>query len=180
MYFEDYRKTIKKNIVFILTLSALGALAAFLSTSYIKSGYSIQETMFLKVDETNIQPDKNIDLQLLTDTAAALISSQNFQRPEGFIGAATTAKKIAPQIIMVSTISPEEELTKNAHKGVISKFNSTSGDFITNANVQLAPTGEAQNPTKKIFNSKILAAFGALIGFAAALTIISISKYFKI
>ncbi len=180
MYLDDCIKIVKKNFIFILTITILGAFTAFMSTSFIKSGYNTQQTMFLSVEKTNPNVIESIDLHALTDTAIALISSQDFQQSVDAAGATSQAKKLAPQVLVISTTSPSKQITKSAHDQIISLFNSRASELIKNAKVELIPTGKAADPTKKIFNSKILAGFGALIGFAISLTIISISRYFKV
>src|SRR3989344_1169873 len=153
---------IKKNILFIIILAVLGSLVAFMSTSFIESGFSAQKTVFVRVKAITNQQNEGIDLQALTDTTVALISSPDFQGDAVGQNASITARKLAPQVITISVTSPNARVSNDALENAISKFNHKAESLITNAGVELVPTGESTQQARKVLNPKILAAFGAL------------------
>lgn len=157
----------------------IGAAVAFISTSFLTSGYTLTQTLFLKAEKLEITQEENIDLQHLSDTVSAIITSPDFQSsltPNVHL----VAKKIAPQVITISTTTPTLETTKQVQVSAIQKFNSNANQWTNNVRMELVPIGSPQEPAKRVLNNKILAIFGALLGTISAFTIISVSRYFKL
>lgn len=180
MYLAKLAAMIKKNLIFILTVVVLGALIAYISSSFVQSGYRQERTMFLKVEERPGGPQGRIDRQALTDTVAALIASTDFQRGISTSGVSAAARKQAPQVITITTTSQRPELSRQALENIVSKFNSTSATLITDSDVELVSLGELSEPEMKILSPKLLAIFGALVGLTVALAIILIYQFFKL
>lgn len=180
MQLSNYLKILKKNFVFIVTLTALGAIVAFASTSFIKSGVIFERTLFVKITETSSNINLRVDVQALTDTTVAYLQSTDFLNSTGSDGASVSVRKQAPQVVKLTVTSQSAVTSKEISKAVTSTFNQRVKDLISTAQVELVETGDPNEPAIQVLNSKILAVFGAFLGFTLSLVVMAISQYFKI
>lgn len=181
MEIQIYLKILRKNAFFIVAMVLIGAIIAFSSTRFLKSGYKNDMVYFLTVSGSS-SPDTNqrLDPTNITDTAVAILTSQDFLNETGISSLSVDAKKLAPQVVKLTLTSESAQLSQDSQIIVSNKFNQKLTSFIPDASVKLEPVGSPSKSFQKILNSKILAVFGALVGFLASLVIITLSKYLKL
>lgn len=179
MYADQYIKIVKTNLFFICALTLVGAICGYLSVAHIESGYKAQQTIFVRIEKINPLSYEGVDAQTITDTVAAYISSTDYQRKTNKISQ-TTAKKVAAQVVTLTATSQSLEEAQNSLKNTTTNFNQVAPDLITHSKVELVNVGEEAIPTKNALNSRVLALFGAILGFAASISIISASRYFRL
>lgn len=176
----NYINILKKHLAFILTLSILGAMVAYTSTSFIKSGVVFERTLFLKIIENDSNSNTQLDVSALTDTSVAYVGSADFLNSANTHQAAVSVRKLAPQIIRLTVTSPSPETSREVSQNVVGIFNNRAKDLTTTAQVELLQTGEPNEPAKQVLNRQILAIFGAFIGATLSLVILMLSQYFRL
>lgn len=179
MYLDQYIKIAKTNLFFICALTAVGAVCGYLSVAHIESGYKAQQTIFVRIEKSNPLAYESVDAQTITDTVVAYISSTDYQRKANKTSQ-TNAKKVAAQVVTLTATSQNLEEAQNSLKNTTTNFNQVAPDLIRHAKVELTNVGEQAIPTKNALNSRVLALFGTLLGFAASISIISVSRYFRL
>jgi len=177
MKIKEIITIIKENVIFISVVVILFALLAYLSTSFKKPGYTQDRTVFLKIQQST-SSDRLPDIQALTDTAVAILSSRDFQNSTG-APAAVSVKKIAPQVISISSSAQTGQMASQAVEKTITEFNNVSSNLINYSPV-LQSIGSQPEPGKALLNNKVLTVFGALVGFIIALSTITISRYLRL
>lgn len=183
MELNIYLKLIKKNFIFIIIFAVVGTLLGFYSTGFLPSGYSQNQTFFVSETEIEKNPSllTNQDKALnYTDSAVSIIQSEDFLLSAQITNSQIEAKKLAPQVIKLTSISHSSETSKQDLSTAVLKFNEKTQQLLGNKSIQLTPIGPAPNPTYFALNSKILAMFGATIGIISSAAILALVSYLKL
>lgn len=177
MTLNDFLNMLRKNLVFIVFLILISAGVAFYSTGFLKSGFREEKLLFLTLDDTQTSKDIRLDPTNSTDTAIALLNSGlKVVQPKMSID----AKKVAPQVIKLSVESQDPGLAEQTATSLVETFNSQAKNLMPGHNITLTQIDQNQAPARQLLNSKVMAAFGALVGFVLAIMAIILARYFKI
>lgn len=178
---KELIKIARRNLIFFIIFALVGALVGFYSNKLLPSGYRQSRVLFVtssKVSEPNAiivqDPATNV-----ADSAVSVIPSQDFLLYSQ-VKSTVEVKKLAPLVIRITATSHSPEQSQQDLETLISSFNTKISQLRSDASVQLAPVGTNTQASYFAFNSKILTLFGALIGVAAAITILAVSLYLKL
>src|SRR3989344_4816618 len=120
MELKFYLQIIKKNLALIASLALIGAFSAYFSTSFLESGYKATGTFYLSNNSSNEDQQRyNFDGYFsqstainATDTTVAILTSSDFQKEFSGSQASVGVRKIAPQVIEITTTSQDQQLSK--------------------------------------------------------------------
>lgn len=186
MELRQYLKILQKNIVFILTISLSGAILAVLVTRSLPSGYQKSQTFFLSQPEGEAGQLPEYYAQEkarnFTDTAVAILDSPDFKREVVSPGQDLAIRKTAPQIIRITIAAQSSQSAQELMASVTNTFNSKLATLLQNQGgiSQLKEIGVSQDPERKVMDKKVFTISGLILGFAAAITAISLKTYFKL
>ncbi len=176
MTLNEFFEILRKNLIFIIVLAVVGALVAYFATGFIKSGYLNQQLLFLTIESKNPQDQlRGLDPSTTTDTAVALMNNS----PQTS-GSSTDAKKVASQVIRLTTESKNGQNSELVGQMATEKFNDEIKTYVPNYNLKLIQINQTTAPSRRLLNTNVLAVFGAAVGFLTALMLILIGNYFKI
>lgn len=181
MEFKQYLKIFQKNFIFIAILVISGLALGFYSSRILPSGYRQSQVVFVSDTQSN-NPDfaqKQDRAINFTDSASSIIPSEDFLNSISISQTSVEVKKLAPQVLKITTASQSAEKSRQDLENIISKFNEKTENFIGDKDIQLKPVGVTPEPTHFALSMKVLGVFGALIGFIASISIISLATYFK-
>ena len=187
MELKDYIQTFKKYTVFILILTAIGGLLAFVITSNIKPGYALSQTFFISspasTEETNLSQNPDYFAQEkarnFTDTAVAILDSQDFKSLTVKEGQSLSVRKLSPQVIRLTTTSANPQETKTLMQKIPQEFNSKLSTLQPGSKIsikELAPVGQ---PSLIQADRRIFTLGGLALGFTLAIFALSLKLYLK-
>lgn len=198
MEFRDYIKPFKKYLAFILLLSLAGAAIAFVLTIRLSSGYTLTKTYFLATPAST--PKLGVPISQtpqdyayegyyaqekarnFTDSAVAILESNDFKLEVTQSNQSLSVRKVAPQIIRLTTVAKNPEDSQNLMDKSIDLFNGKSA-FLSDPKPSLIlrpiSSGESR-PSLIQIDKKVTATAGLFLGFAFAIFVISLKTYFKI
>lgn len=184
MELKDYIKILKNNLPIIAACSLLGILIAIFMTKSLPNGYLQTQTLFVHTPSSQNQQNGSFYSQEqsrnFTDTAVAILESADFKSLTDVQGS-TRVKKLAPQVINLTTVAKDPQLTKDLMEKTISSFNSKLNQVTEGQNqLQLKQISAAVNPSKIIVNTKVYALSGLIVGLAFAILAISLKTYFRL
>ncbi|MEX2028266.1 MAG: hypothetical protein WD988_02090 [Candidatus Curtissbacteria bacterium] len=204
MELKEYIKTVKKNILIILLLIALGAAIALYFSINFKSGYKLEQSFFISSSretsspisssretssltspqETSADSPQNSYYSLekarnFTDTAVAILASPDFSGSLNAPGSIAIRKQ-APQVIKITAIAPQPQLAKSLMEKTISAFNTKLSQLQPSPAFQMSAIGKIPEPNNMNSSPKILLAFGAATGFVTSLIVIGLKTYFRL
>jgi|SRR3990172_7415119 len=187
MEIKQFLAIFKKYWLFILVFVCLGAAIAYLFTSTLPSGYRQEQLFFISSTQENFE-GYNFEgyygqekARNFTDTAVAILESQQFQGEVSAQNANISARKITPQLIRITVTADVPEEAEKLIPEIVSNFNRKMLDLIgTNETIQIktiSPPSPAYfvAPEKKIF-IPATAAIGAIFG----IFIVGLKTYFKL
>lgn len=180
MTLTGYIKILKANLLFILIICTVSAIAAYFSTNLLKSGFVDQRTFFLTINDTAVQDKNNLDTVGITDTIVAVLASPNLINSQSSRSISIGAKKQAQQIIELTVTSNDPQLSSRTSSQIIDSFNSKINQYVPGHNLQLAQISQDYTPAQRILNSKVLALSGAIFGFLLSALLILIARYLKV
>ncbi len=164
-------KETKKNIMFTLILVAIGMLGGFFSTGYLDSGFKYTKSYFVY---TQNLPTSS-DAEDYTDTAVAILQSNDFLNELKLDNVSLTTKKIAPYVITVSAKSEDITRSTQAIENLEKQFNDKAKNF-TSQEFKLNSIGTPSSAQYQSLNNKIMAVVGALLGLLSSLVLLTIAK----
>lgn len=177
MEFTNYLKLIKQYAVFILICAFTAAVLAYLVSGSISSGYKKSQTYFLAIENINQVDNANE----LTDTAVAVIQSDEFKQESAAFMVSFSVRKIAPQVIKI-TFTAQSELSLASQTQIVEKtFNEKLKSLSQNpSELTLKPLGTQNQIIKTNLNKNVLAVFGIIIGVLFAQLVIFAKTYLKL
>lgn len=174
---KDYLDVITKNLYFFLALVVIGAAVGyFLATNYPKSqGFEKVFYVSKTPNEQKSQEDQNINNS--TDSAVYILSSAEFQKSQGFPTTPFAVRKMAPQVIKITTNTQNQgQITT-----LVSSFNSQLSTLENSKpTYELKPISQNTEEITKGLNRKVTAAAGSLFGFVVALAVTGLKNYLKL
>lgn len=178
MEFKLYLKPFKKHFLFIIFLSFLGALVAFVLTSAV-SGWRVEQLFYLATKATPPEATEAAFFNLenarnFTDTSVALAEKELTTLSARDI----TVRKVAPQLIRVSLTTADSETALSQIKKVPELLNPQVAS-LTNGTLTLSPIADPQI-TQTRLNKVIVSVFGFMIGTIFAIFTIGLAIYFKV
>ena len=189
MELKEYIKVFKKYFAFILLVSATGALIAYIQTKSLPSGYSLTQTFYL-AGPASLSSDyftyegfyAQEKARNFTDSAVAILDSDDFKSDVGEGSQNLTVRKMAPQVIRLTASAPNAESTQKLMTKTINIFNEKSITFADSKfSLSLKPISQkTTQPALSKINKKIVTIFGLLLGFAFATFVVSLKTYFKL
>ncbi|MCR4324692.1 MAG: hypothetical protein NUV69_03310 [Candidatus Curtissbacteria bacterium] len=184
MELKDYLKILRKNATFVLILMLFGAVIAILVTVKIPSGYKYSKTFFIKpgVEANNTEAffvqEKTRNF---TDTAQAIIESADFKTEVMNSGESISVKKLAPQVLQITTFSKSKEASTSLMQKIQDSYNTKVAALeVSNQKSTLQPLGTAPEPAFTKANKIVFVTAGLLAGAAMAIFAISLKTYFKV
>lgn len=183
MELKQYLKLIQKNIIFICILAALGAFLGFYSAGFLPSGYRQSQTFFVSESAKNENPESSFKQERVlnyTDSAVSIIQSEDFLLSLQVSQSKIEAKKLASQVVQLTSTNQSAEKSKQDLLIVVSKFNEKTEQLLGDKSIQLAPIGIAPEPAYFALSNKILPIFGASIGIIISAAILALVSYLKL
>jgi capsular polysaccharide biosynthesis protein len=190
MELKKYLQIAKNNVIFILIIAFVGSFSAYFIAPHLESGYRSQSTFYLsnQAQETTPPQSYNFGGYFLqstainaTDTAVAILESGNFQSQLKNPSAATTIKKIAPQLIEITVISQDPGLPNAQIKSIPEAFNKKMKELNPVGPVlTLSPLSNQINVSYHSLNSKVLALAGLALGIVFAFLILGLKTYLEL
>ncbi|MEK7581456.1 MAG: Wzz/FepE/Etk N-terminal domain-containing protein [Patescibacteria group bacterium] len=182
MEIKDLTSQIKKNLIFIAIITLVASSVGFSSTKFLKSGYQQQTLLFVKVQDKNTLSENSprVDSSNLTDTTVAILQSPDFASGADLGESQLEVRKMAPQVIRITVTAKNKDVSSQTSTKVIYSYNEKIKNLVPQANIELVGVGIPNDPTRQVLNSKIMAAFGASLGFIASLSILALAKYLKL
>lgn len=181
MEFKQYIKLIQKNLAFIAILIFVGLFLGLYSSRFFPSSYRQSQVLFVS-DTQSINPEFNKNQERainFTDTAASIIPSEDFLNSIQISQTSVDVKKLAPQVLKITTSSQSASKSKQDLETIVLKFNEKTENLTGDKSLQLKPVGVMPGPSHFVLDSKILAIFGAFIGLTVSVSIIALAAYFK-
>lgn len=178
MELKDILKIAKQNILFILTITILGAAIGLLSTRFLESGFEKSQYFFLKEESPAFQ-EASIQ-ENLTESATQILKSPDFTRELAQVPFKIEATKIAPYVVRVTVISQTTTETEQILAIIPTKFNSKIQELVPQGRYLLVSVGNPPETSHNVLNSKILAIVGAILGLVLSLVTLSVYKFFKL
>ncbi len=176
MELRQFLKILKSYLAVIIVLAIVGAASGFYSTRYFSSGYHHTQDFFLV--ENFFTQEKARDF---TDSAIAILESPDFKDEVINPGDTLIARKLAPQVIRLTYISPNVDTSNSQLQNITQKFNSKIQILTESTQAsQMKAVGNFQPPSYSSLNKSVLAVAGALLGTIFALFVIGLKNYFKI
>lgn len=173
----NYLKLIRQYAAFILICAFTAAVLAYLASDSISSGYKKSQTYFLAIDNINQVDNANE----LTDTAVAVIQSDEFKQESATFMVSFSARKIAPYVIKITFTSQNESSLAYQTQIVEKMFNEKLKSLSQNPpELRLVPLGAQNQITKTNLNKNVLAVFGIMIGALFAQLVIFAKTYLKL
>ncbi|MDP2632930.1 MAG: hypothetical protein Q8P25_04400 [Candidatus Curtissbacteria bacterium] len=182
MELKEYLSIFKKYLVFIILCFVLGIVLGALTTNLLPSGYNLSQTFYLNIPTpSNTPQSENYDgfyaqerARNFTDTAVAILESSDFQSEVVIETQALLVKKLAPQVVRLTTIAQNRESSKDLMRKTTDTYNRKF------TGISLSPIASPREPSFKRSSRKIYAAAGAVLGFATAVVVISLKSYFRL
>lgn len=184
MELKEYLEIIKKNILIIVLLTVLGAAVAFYFSQNFQSGYKFEQTLFISPQETSADIPQNSYYSLekarnFTDTAVAILQSPDFTSSLDVQGSVAT-RKLAPQVIRITTVAQDRQLAKSLMGEVINSFNTKIKELQPSSIFQINTIGKVPDSQPASPSPKIVLAFGAASGFVVSLIAVGLKTYFRL
>ena len=180
MELVEFLKFFKKNALAVIFFVFAGLVLSVLLSAKLPSGYSQSQTFYI------VEPWKNAGAfydyegyygqqkaRDFTDTAVAILQSENFPN--------LTVRKVAPQVIKLTATAESADESENLLDRVKGSFNqelvSLSGQ---DQALQIRPICQVQPASFVSPNKKLLAVFGASLGFVFGVLVVGLKTYFKV
>src|SRR3989344_3548542 len=115
MELKAYLTIFKKYALLIAAFIFLGALIGYIFAAKAPSGQRIDALFYISAQSKNTLPQPNPDLELysqsqnasnFTDTAVAILQSPDFLNEFTKGSQAVSVRKIAPQVVKISAVTP--------------------------------------------------------------------------
>ncbi len=176
MELKEFIKIIRSYLAVIIVLAIVGAAGGFYSTRYFSSGYHHTQDFFLV--ENLFTQEKARDF---TDSAIAILESPDFKDEVLNPGDTLIVRKLAPQVVRLTYISPNVDTSNLQLQSITQKFNLKIQTLTaSNQTPELKAIGNSQMPSYSSLNQSVLAVAGVLLGTIFALFVIGLKNYFKI
>ena len=190
MDLREFLKIIKQNIIYIVALATFGAVIGFFSADFFGGGYHHSQLFFLSEPSIKASKDQNYRSESFflqeksrnfTDTAVAILSSPDFQNEILNPQDSLSVRKVGPQVIRLTYISQQPESSNTQLAKAAEAFNTKiQGLAQSSTFAQLKPVAPASAPTYSKLYTQVLFVFGAVLGTAFALFIVSLKNYFRL
>ncbi|GEM_PF-3032077 len=186
MEIKEILKELKKSLVFLLTLSLLGAVIGFYLSKNLENFPHAQLDVFISPPGSNISASNENyynqeQARNFTDTAIVILESPDFANTIKGQNGSITAAKLAPQLIRITSQSETEEGAKNLLLNSLADFNRKLDTLVEgNQKLVLKPIAAEPRVFIPVINSKIVAMAGMIFGLAFALFVITLKKYFRL
>ncbi len=189
MELREFAKVIKKYLVFIIILAAIGAAIGFFSIRFFPSGYQQSRIYFIGQKQDSAKsPNLGSEgyylqekLRNSTDALVAILQSGDFQKEAIVAGDQLQVRKVSPQIIRLTYISADRQNATANLDHVVDKFNikiTVLGESTQAA--QLKTVGTPQQPVFSKFNKLSLLLAGSILGVVFALFVVGVKEYNKL
>lgn len=189
MELKQILKLVRNQAYFVVALIFLGAIIGAQSAKFFPSGYSKSQLFFLTTTQASNQAQNNYfapyyaqeNARNFTDTAVALLGSEEFLKEARPAGASVNVRKVAPQLIRITAQSPNPSDLDEPLEQISQVFNQKIAAISQDAYAsQLKEVSLPTVPTFFALNAQILAAAGAILGLASSLLVIGLKVYFKL
>ena len=181
MELKEYLKIIKKYLTFIAICAVGGAALGAFSTKFLPKGYNLSQTVFLAPPQSITQGTYNYEgfyaqekARNFTDTAVAILESEDFKSEVTANDQALSVKKLAPQVIRLIAIGQSPASSQDLMAKTINTFNKKFIDL------SLKPIGQSPKPTFQASSRKVYTTAGFVLGLVTAVVVISLKTYFKL
>jgi len=185
MELKTFLKILYSNVAYIVALSFIGAVIGLTLTKSSQSGFKVQKIYYLQAPSTSqVYSFENFYTQEnsrnFTDTAVEIIKSPDFTSTFLQEEEQIAAKKIAPQLIALTTVAQSRQKAQELTSVVEESFNQKISSLESTHSAKLV----AINPNTASFSfapsTKLFTLLGLLSGAVFALFAISLKTYFKL
>src|SRR3989344_487222 len=189
MDLREIYKLLRSQIYFVVALVILGAIIGAQSAKFFPSGYSKSQLFFLTTTQS---PGPGQDSYFapyyaqevarnFTDSAVALMASQEFLQELLHAGSSVTIRKVAPQLIRITAQSPNPADLNGPLEKISKAYNQKIAEISPDAYAsQLKAVSPPTPPAFFALNAQILAIAGAVLGLASSLLIVGLKVYLKL
>lgn len=186
MELKTYIEAFKKYIVFIIALTIMGGILAFFITSNFKPGYSLSQTFFISppnISQETSAEDPNYFAQEkarnFTDTAVAIIDSQDFKSTVLNGSQSLSVRKLSPQVIRLTVVSTSSSDATRLMQQIPTQFNSKLSTLQPDSPIFIKEIAPAPQPALVKADRRIFTVAGLILGFAFAFFALSLKFYIK-
>lgn len=185
MELKEYLEILKKNLLFIIFLAALGAVIAYLLTSNFRGGERAQKH-YLLVSEAASGGELSSGLIYrepldLTDTAVAILATYDFKKEILKHQENLIVKKEAPLVLNLQAQAGQRERAYQIIQAAAANFNQKIAGLLgQNNQIRLMEIGSSYESLMPVLDKKITTAFGFLLGATFAIFVIGLKTYFKV
>lgn len=184
MELKVYLEILKKYQIFIILTVIFSALMAFIIAAKTPQLYTASQTFYILVPQSQETQEYQYEgffaqekAAKVTDTAVAILDSQDFKSQITGQNQSITIRKLAPQVIRLTAASQNQEDPQRLIEKTIASFNSQFSE----QSISLKGVASIPNPTlKNKIDKQIITAAGSVFGLLFALLIISFKSYFKL
>jgi len=180
MELKEFIRLFKKNALAVIFFILIGLVLSILISAKLPSGYNQSQTFYIVEPKENAGDFYDYEgyygqqkARDFTDTAVAILQSENFPN--------LTVRKVAPQVIKLTATAESADESENLLDRVKGSFNqelvSLSGQ---DQALQIRPIGQVQPASFVSPNKKLLAVFGASLGFVFGVLVVGLKTYFKV
>jgi len=189
MDLREIYKLIRNQIYFVIALILFGAIIGAQSAKFFPSGYSKSQLFFLTTAPVPDAGENSYfapyyaqeNARNFTDSAVALMASQEFLEEVLPEGASVTIRKVAPQLIRITAQSPNPADLNSPLERVSQAYNQKITEVSPNAYAsQLKAVSQPTAPAFYALNAQILAAAGAVLGLMSSLIVVGLKVYLKL
>lgn len=180
MELREYLKVAKIYWAVIVLLTLFGAFLGYFYTRQLPTGFRASQTFFLApapAIQSNLEANNAQEMaRNFTDTAVAIIISDDFKNQILEPGQALTIKKNAPQVLTISTFAATGQQAASLLVKTQDIFNSR----FASPGSALEAVGTSLSPQVITTTPRVYATAGALLGLAFAIFAISLKTYLKL
>lgn len=180
MELKEYLKVAKIYWTLIVLLTLFGAFLGYFYTRQLPTGFRAIRTFFLApapAGQSNLEANNAQEMaRNFTDTAVAIIISDDFKNQILAPGQALTVRKNAPQVLTISAFAA----TGQQATSLLTKTQDIFNSRFASPGSTLEAVGPSQSPQSVTTTPIVYAAAGAVLGFAFAIFAVSLKTYFKL
>lgn len=188
MELKTYLKDFEKFKIFILTTVIIGGLLAFIISSNTQSGYSLSQTFFISSNIIKKSEDLSANedyfaqekARNFTDSAIAILESEDFKSKVAEDGQSFSVRKLAPQVIKITSSASDPQGASLLMAKIPNQFNLKISSLDENSPLALKEISPAKDPSFIKADKKIYTIAGLVLALALALFTVSLKTYFKL
>lgn len=179
---------LKKDIFFLLLFAILGAIIGWQAAKFLPQGYTQSQLFFVAKAPLASPSFYNFEgyytqetARNFTDTAVAILENRQFQNLAQESNATANIRKVAPQLINITTQSSQKENLEGLIPKLAVAFNTQIANLTKDdLPIQIKEVAPASNITYFALNPIVLSIAGIILGTTFSVFIVALKIYFKV